>query len=158
MDAGNILEQASKTFKEKNKEYGENWREVGAVLKVLFPEGLKTESTDDFNRFQFITMIVGKLTRYTNNFDRGHQDSLRDLVVYTAMLESLDFEIANKFTPIKDQVAGRIHREGTPEPVYGELMLPPCHPITPLPKKKKTMEDFISKEYKEECQIRLKDD
>ena len=50
-------------------------------------------SEQDFNRFQFFQMMVAKLTRYAKNWKTGHQDSLRDLIVYTAMLEYVDSDL-----------------------------------------------------------------
>ncbi len=92
-NAGEILLAAGQTFIEKNKEYGDNWRKVGPVMNGLFPEGLTLKDEDDFNRFHILMLLVVKLTRYTTNWGKGHQDSLRDSAVYCSMLEFIDTEL-----------------------------------------------------------------
>ena len=88
-----ILSAAAETFREKSKEYGGNYLKIGSVLQALFPDGLKMAHQDDHNRYHLFLMMLVKLTRYAENFNKGgHQDSLRDLAVYAAMLEAMDHE------------------------------------------------------------------
>lgn len=90
-NAGDILLEMGETFKERNKMYKNNFFNVGSILDELFPSGLSLNSGEDFTRFQMILMVVGKLTRYAANWEQGgHQDSIHDLAVYAAMLESID--------------------------------------------------------------------
>jgi len=84
------IEDALKTFKERNKEYGDNYIQHGSVMKALFPNGIELKTVEDYNRFGVINMIVAKLTRYSQNWPKTHQDSLHDLGVYAFILESLD--------------------------------------------------------------------
>lgn len=95
-NAGTILEEASQTFKAKNAEYGDNWEKVGKILNILYPNGIEIKSEDEHNRFQMLMMILGKLTRYINNWKSGHIDSIHDLIVYAALLQSIDNEIICK--------------------------------------------------------------
>jgi hypothetical protein len=37
-------------------------------------------------------LAMVKFTRYANNWEKGHQDSIRDAAVYCAMLEAVDSE------------------------------------------------------------------
>ena len=86
-----ILAAAAKLQQEKDAEYGAGWRDFGPVMDALFPKGLTLVSPRDFGRFALFTLAAAKLSRYASNFDNGgHSDSLRDLSVYAAMLESLD--------------------------------------------------------------------
>ena len=59
-------------------------------MKALFPNGIELKTVEDYNRFGVINMIVAKLTRYSQNWPKTHQDSLHDLGVYAFILESLD--------------------------------------------------------------------
>ena len=88
--APDILEEASKTFAERHKLYGPNYRKFGRVMTSMFPNGLELKTEDDFNRFNMFTQVVGKMTRYGECMTRGgHQDSAHDAIVYSAMLEEM---------------------------------------------------------------------
>ena len=85
------LEQALKTFKERNKVYGKNYYKFGKVMKELFPDGVVLKTEGDHNRFGVFVQIVSKMTRYSNNFkDGGHKDSIHDTGVYAFIMEELD--------------------------------------------------------------------
>lgn len=84
------LRNAANTYEERNKLYGDNYKNFGNVMEAMFPEGLLLNEADDWNRFGVFTQIVSKLTRYAVNLtDGGHTDSAHDMVVYSAMLEEL---------------------------------------------------------------------
>lgn len=95
MKGDEILLSAAKTFAERAKVYGENYKKVGGALAAMFPEPPKLETAEDHNRYYIFTLIVMKLSRYANNFSTGgHQDSIHDAAVYAAILESIDSERA----------------------------------------------------------------
>jgi len=88
-----LLNQSAKTYAERNAVYGDTYKMHGDVVQALFPDGIEIDNKDDHNRFAILTMIIGKLTRYSVNFyEGGHQDSIHDISVYAAMLEELDNE------------------------------------------------------------------
>lgn len=88
-----MLRGAAKTYEERNKVYGDSYKSYGTVVQSLFPEGLELDSDDLHNRFGVLTMMISKLTRYCQNFEKGgHADSLHDLSVYATMLNELDAE------------------------------------------------------------------
>lgn len=88
------LRSGAETYEERNAMYGDNYRQHGKVMMVLFPGGVTLCSVDDFNRFGVLNAKVAKLTRYVQNWNRGgHEDSLHDDMVYSAMLSELDEEI-----------------------------------------------------------------
>ena len=87
-EANEILAQAAVTYKERNTLYGSNYLNVGVAMKGFFPNGIKLETPNDHVRFHLFCWIVGKLTRYANQWQTGHQDSIHDVVVYAAMLEA----------------------------------------------------------------------
>jgi hypothetical protein len=97
------LEEALKTYIDRNKKYGNNYKRFGHVMVALFPDGLTLSSVDDFNRYGVIFMKIAKLSRYVTNPKVGHQDSVHDDIVYSAMLEELDAEIAGLYVepPVK---------------------------------------------------------
>lgn len=91
MRVNDILRLAAETYEERNKVYGDNYLLVGDVMKGLFSDGLKFATPRDWNRAHIFMLMVVKLTRYAQNWSTGgHQDSLRDLAVYAAMLEEID--------------------------------------------------------------------
>jgi hypothetical protein len=89
-----MLEEAANTYRERNKLYGDNYKNFGGIMRHIFPKGVHVESHQDHNRFALFVQIVSKITRYAENFQRGgHDDSLLDLSVYANMLRELDAEI-----------------------------------------------------------------
>lgn len=87
-----ILNEAAETFKTRNAVYKNNYKHIGPVMAGYFPDGIQLLTPTDYIRFHLFMLIHVKLTRYTNNWANGHQDSLRDIAVYAAMLESIDAE------------------------------------------------------------------
>ena len=96
-----MLHEAAGTYKERNLQYGENYKNFGPVVHALFPKGIAMFQKEkgialhkrDLNRLGILVQIVSKLTRYCTNFDiGGHDDSLKDLAVYATMLRELDAE------------------------------------------------------------------
>ncbi len=91
------LRKAAEIYEERNKLYGDNYKNFGAVWLALFPDGISTTSShaplEDCNRLGVLVQIVSKLTRYCANFGAGgHVDSLDDMAVYAMMLQELDSE------------------------------------------------------------------
>ncbi len=86
--AADILAEAASTFREKNALYKDNAENVGKVLAAMFPDGINLKTPADHKMYHLITMVVGKLTRFANS-GLTHQDSIRDLVVYAALVESI---------------------------------------------------------------------
>ncbi len=89
-NAGHILEELAKLYLERNAVYKDNWKDIGPVMAGFFPRGLTLTTAEDHIRFHLFVLAVVKLTRYTNNWQRGHSDSTRDASVYLAMLEAAD--------------------------------------------------------------------
>lgn len=86
-----MLRHAARTYEERNKVYGDTYKIHGYVINALFPAGIRLSGPMDHNRFAALTLIISKLTRYCQNFDKGgHADSLHDLAVYAMMLQELD--------------------------------------------------------------------
>jgi hypothetical protein len=81
-------------YRERNKSYGSAYKFFGKTLLGMFPNGLKLETEDDFNRFALFVLLTGKLTRYARVFaSGGHADSLDDTSVYSQMLAEFDEEV-----------------------------------------------------------------
>lgn len=87
-NAAEILAEMADTYRERNRVYGDNYKRVGAVMAALFPEGMKLSRAEDFNSWHLFELMVVKLTRFANS-GLTHQDSIHDLAVYAAMVESL---------------------------------------------------------------------
>tara|TARA_Y100000401_G_C8270209_1_gene197956 strand:- start:207 stop:506 length:300 start_codon:yes stop_codon:yes gene_type:complete len=86
--ADKILLSMAKTFRERNKIYGDNYKSVGEVMMALFPDGIELSSKDQFNKWHLFELMVVKLTRFANT-NLSHKDSIHDAAVYAAMVESL---------------------------------------------------------------------
>lgn len=86
--AADILAEMADTFRERNKVYGDNYKRVGDVMSALFPEGVMLVTPEDFNVWHLFELMVVKMTRFANS-DLTHEDSIHDLAVYAAMVESL---------------------------------------------------------------------
>ena len=88
-----FLEEMATTYRERNEIYKDNYKQIGKICQLLFPNGVDLKTSKDFNRYFCLVMVIGKLTRYTYNFEKGgHADSIHDLAVYSAMLMELDSE------------------------------------------------------------------
>ena len=92
-EAYKVLRQAADTYAKRNLVYGDNYKLVGNVMAALFPEGVTLRTPEDHNRFHIFMLEIVKMTRYTENWDKGgHEDSMLDLSVYAAILVEIDRE------------------------------------------------------------------
>lgn len=88
MDVPEILESMAETFRSRNKIYGDNYKILGKVTSVLFPNGIKLETEHDFLVWHLFELVMLKLTRFSSSLFT-HKDSIHDLAVYAAMIESI---------------------------------------------------------------------
>ena len=104
-----MLRDAAAIYEERNKLYGDNYKRFGRIMKELFPQGLKLDGHDDFNRYGVFVQVVSKITRYAENFTRGgHADSLDDMAVYAMMLQELDSMLRRK---TENEAVAAVNRE-----------------------------------------------
>lgn len=90
MTVPEILRAAAATYEERNKQYGENYKKIGATLAALFPNGIGPLTDHEWNQFATWFMVYCKTIRYAVNIgDGGHLDSAHDTMVYAAMLQEL---------------------------------------------------------------------
>lgn len=89
--AAEILRGMAATFEERNALYRDNYRMVGPIMRVLFPEGVSPEVLNS-DAFHLLEAVVGKLTRFAVS-DLQHLDSIHDAGVYCAILESVVAEL-----------------------------------------------------------------
>lgn len=91
-----IMQENIAIREERNSSYGEEfyggcYKQHGPVKNALFPSGIEIYDENDMSRMACLDQIIGKLIRYCNSFvEGGHEDSLRDIQVYAAMLQELD--------------------------------------------------------------------
>lgn len=90
--AAEILADMADTYRQRNAVYGDNYKRVGAVMEAMFPNGVMLKTAEDFNVWHLFELAVVKMTRFANT-GLTHQDSIHDMAVYAAMVESL---IANR--------------------------------------------------------------
>jgi len=87
------IRKSAELFEEKNKLYGDTYKRQGEIMMLLFPYGLNTTNSKNFNRIGIMNKIVDKLIRYSANYSQGgHEDSLTDISIYAQMLKELDNE------------------------------------------------------------------
>lgn len=86
-NAADVLAEMAKTYRERNAVYGDNFRMVGPMMKVLFPAGVPPEvlHSDQFHLFE---LMLVKLSRFAVS-KLQHKDSIHDAAVYGAMIESI---------------------------------------------------------------------
>lgn len=84
---GEILLSAAETQKDRESEYGDNYRTFKALIQALFPQGLDDDVAFT-NEFGVFMMIVVKMSRLAAS-DLTHIDSAHDIIVYAAILEKL---------------------------------------------------------------------
>jgi NADH dehydrogenase/NADH:ubiquinone oxidoreductase subunit G len=88
VSADTVLAEMSKTFKERNAVYKDNYKKVGQVMSVLFPDGVQLNTAADFDKWHLFELMIVKLTRFVNA-DLNHKDSIHDIAVYSAMIEAI---------------------------------------------------------------------
>jgi hypothetical protein len=86
--AADILAEMAETYRERNKVYGDNYKRVGDVMTAMFPDGVWLHAAEDYNVWHLFELMVVKMTRFANS-GLTHEDSIHDLAVYAAMVESL---------------------------------------------------------------------
>lgn len=74
-----IALSVSSLVEEKDKAYGNAFDKAGAFLKLLYPNGIPTDSTDDALT---IVRIFDKLMRIATNKDAFGEDPYRDILGY----------------------------------------------------------------------------
>jgi len=86
-DPAEILTEMAETFKERNADYGNNYKFVGPIMKILFPFGANNDCIAR-DQFHLLELIIVKLSRYAIS-NMTHADSIHDVGVYAAMIESI---------------------------------------------------------------------
>lgn len=85
--AADVLAGMARTYAERNAVYGDNFRMVGPMMQILFPQGVNAETlhSDQFHLFE---LVLVKLSRFAIS-GLKHKDSIHDAAVYAAMIESI---------------------------------------------------------------------
>ena len=86
-----LLSEGAELYAERNKTYGDNYKLNGAMMTLLFPDGIPPLDAEGWNQFGVWFMIFTKAQRYAQGFKHGarHNDTAKDIKVYGAMLEEL---------------------------------------------------------------------
>ena len=86
-----ILSEAAQIRRDRANQYGDAAAMSAGATSFLFPKGVALISQKDHRRFFLLRMVTAKLARYAVAFATGgHSDSLKDAIVYLAMLQDLD--------------------------------------------------------------------
>ncbi len=86
--AADFLAQGAATFRERNAVYQDNWIIYGAVMAALFPDGIELRTPEENAKFSIMSQMVSKITRFSSS-GMTHRDSVHDLSVYCAIMESI---------------------------------------------------------------------
>lgn len=86
-DPAIILDEMADTFRQRNAVYGDNYKMVGKLMAIFFPNGVPKEvlHSDQFHLFE---LKLVKLSRFAIS-NLTHIDSIHDDAVYSAMIESI---------------------------------------------------------------------
>jgi hypothetical protein len=86
-----LLQDGAALYAERNKQYGDNYKLNGAMMQLLFPNGIPPQDAEGWNAFGVWFMVFTKAQRYAQGFTIGerHNDTAKDIKVYGAMLEEL---------------------------------------------------------------------
>lgn len=87
-----FLRSSADIYAERNAVYKDNYKMVGRIMKAMFPDGIKLVTEEDHNKFHLFMLAIVKLSRYAVNYEKGHEPSVEDLIVYMAMVQALDNE------------------------------------------------------------------
>lgn len=83
----NVIDEQFQILKERNSQYGESYNKVGAILQILFPDGIEIKTKEQHQQFDLLKQAIGKLTRFSHQFPNEiHRDSLMDAVNYINLL------------------------------------------------------------------------
>jgi hypothetical protein len=86
-DTAAILAQMAATFRERNAVYKENAKMAGEVLAALYPNGVTLKTAADHEWWHVWCLLFVKLTRFVVS-EHTHVDSIHDLAVYAAIIET----------------------------------------------------------------------
>lgn len=89
-----ILAEAAATYKARNAVYSDNYKLVGKLVQVLFPNGVPKEVIHSDHWHLFELKLV-KLSRFAIS-NLQHVDSIHDDCVYSAMIEAIITEQQEK--------------------------------------------------------------
>lgn len=81
-----ILRAAAAIYEERNKTYGDNYKEFAPLMEAFFPNGISKEIAHS-NEFGVFMMMAAKMSRLANGLN--HQDTADDICVYAAMMSEL---------------------------------------------------------------------
>lgn len=85
------LEEAAGIYRQRNAIYGDNYKNIGAIMRAMFPGPVTLKTEHDFRRYGVFFRMMDKMTRYAENFESGgHKDSMDDIAVYAMILQELD--------------------------------------------------------------------
>ncbi|OQX52975.1 MAG: hypothetical protein B5M53_07545 [Candidatus Cloacimonas sp. 4484_209] len=82
---------------QKNKAYGDSFRNSGDILRILYPDGIKPEQYDDMLA---LARIIDKMFRIATNRDAFSENPYVDIAGY-AILRSKQIEEEKKEKEIK---------------------------------------------------------
>lgn len=124
-------QEAMELCMKKNKDYGNAKEVAGQLMKLMFPKGIKLETSDQFNEFNMFVMVMSKVIRFANlsqskvgpNFE-SIEDTLKDLGNYAFILKNMIHN--NTMVKLEGSVCGYCgHHESDHAPIP-ETGIQPC--------------------------------
>ena len=80
-----IAVEVARLCAEKQEAYGDSFGRSGAVLRILYPDGVKPQDYDDFLA---ITRVLDKLFRIATQKDAFGESPWRDILGYSLLAVS----------------------------------------------------------------------
>jgi len=81
------LEAMARTFSERNEVYKDNYKMIGKMMAILFPDGVPSELVIK-EQFHLFELLLVKVSRYAIS-ELTHADSIHDAAVYCVMCEAI---------------------------------------------------------------------
>lgn len=86
MSVEDSIRLALETYRERGRQYGDTWSDVGKITAILYPDGVEIDTALGFSKFHILQWMIGKLVRFVRSND---PDSILDAGVYAFILESI---------------------------------------------------------------------
>lgn len=85
--SSSIIDEQFQILKERDSQYGASYNKVGAILQILFPDGIEIQTKEQHQQFDLLKQVIGKLARLSHKFPTEiHRDSLIDAGNYINLL------------------------------------------------------------------------
>lgn len=94
-----LIQKWTKTYEEKNRDYGDSWKKTGQLIDIIVGQNIQLDTVEKKNAAALMVRILDKLCRFGNLYfnhkgeavvrDESIRDTLCDAGIYMFMLAEL---------------------------------------------------------------------